>query len=116
MDYNIALLDHEGFSFTAPERFRNRSRKHVYWCEDTFIYVPKEYNELFNFLALNGLDGQAGGIKVTPFCNVWADMRPYLPDYFAPTMGNILHVLKLLLTWAEAYPDGRWRVTQAEAP
>lgn len=113
MDYNVALLDQEGFSFTAPERFRNRSRKHVYWCTDTFICVPKEYDELFNFQDLHAFFGESTAFLLLPFCTIWGDKRPYLPDYFAPTPGNVVHITKILLSWGEAYPDGIWRVTDA---
>jgi hypothetical protein len=113
MDHQIALLDSEGFTFNAPNRFRNRSRKHVYWCTDTFIFVPKEYDELFNFQQLNDMLGSTALILITPFCNVWADKKPYAPDYFAPTVGNVLHVLKLLQDWSNAFPEGIWRITEA---
>lgn len=114
MPFQVALLDSEGFSFVTKEPFNYRSMFHVYKCTDTAIYVSENYEELFDFTKIHELSTEDGAKLMTPFYRTWYDCHPYRPDYFAPTPGNVLHIIKILLSWAEQFPEGKWRVTKIE--
>ncbi len=112
MSYDVELQDALGSVLEMPEPFTDGGT-HVMGgttlCE---LNVTYNYAEVFGSL-MRDLDGKTVTEtigKLTAFVEQWPNVRPYR-DYWAPTPGNAKAAVLRLISFADAHPDGVWRVS-----
>lgn len=63
-----------------------------------------------SLIRIHGLTGKEANEEVlTPALNWLGDIRVFR-DYWAPTLGNVAHALRILSKWAKQYPDAMFEV------
>jgi len=75
---------------------------------DAELNVTYNYARYFPWRDLDGKTGAETETLLRAACAELGTTRD--PDYWAATPGNAGHALSVLLGWAEAHPDGVWRV------
>ena len=78
---------------------------------DADLNYTYNYGEVWEFIGwrpddLQGLRGDVCTPKLRELVRRYADVKPYQRDYWAPTLGNGMLVVRRLLAWAEQHPDG----------
>ncbi len=73
------------------------------------ICVTYNYREFFRFSWLSGKSAKETIPVLKERINDFADEQPS-DNYWKCTKGNVKKILKVLLSWAEMYPDAIWTV------
>lgn len=106
------LADEETESYPLPVTVQLHQEGGTYCLggtTDADLNVTYNYHSFFPW---NSLHDKTGAETETLLRAACAELGTETdPDYWKPTPGNAGYSLSILLGWAEAHPEGVWRVT-----
>ena len=112
MSYDVSLHDGEGAICQMAELVPAGGTYSLDGSKDCEFNITYNYSEVFG-----GLVRELHGRKASDTLDLLRDFvashpnaKPYR-DYWAPTIGNAVAAIKVLVSFAEAHPDATWRIS-----
>jgi len=113
MSYDVSLHDGEGAVCQMAELIPNGGTYAVDGSRDCDFNITYNYAEVFGSLVreLHNVKASDSLPRLKAFVDAHPNAKPYTRDYWAPTIGNAVAAIRVLVSFAEAHPDATWRIS-----
>jgi len=112
MSYDIYLKDENGNTYEV-EPFSEGGTQKIggsteTWLNVTYNYSFYYYKYIDKDMGIRWLYGKKANhcIHRLAYAIEQFPNEPTYQDYWAPTVGNAIHALKILIEWCNKFPDG----------